>query len=169
VVGSAQRPRGRERASERAEGQNCALCLGACTERYTNPGRQNHSEHLARGGCDGGLLELKSGIGSERSACTVSRAGPRTRFTWWTRKASILAIALDLKRPMAASFFRTDCVFTQFVLQRLQKERACTSGSAIPFSGARSIAPARGIVTFICCCSPCDRSLYCVMQTRADL
>jgi hypothetical protein len=71
VVGSAQRPRGRERASERAEGQNCALCLGPCTERYTNPGRQNHSEHLARGGGDGGLLELKSGIGSERSACTL--------------------------------------------------------------------------------------------------
>jgi hypothetical protein len=41
--------------------------------------------------------------------------------------ASILAIALELKRLMAASFFRVDCVFTQFVLQRLQKERACTS------------------------------------------
>jgi hypothetical protein len=41
--------------------------------------------------------------------------------------ASILAIALELRRLMAASLFRVDCVFTQFVLQRLQKERACTS------------------------------------------
>jgi hypothetical protein len=60
--------------------------------------------------------------------------------------ASILAIALELKRLMAASFFRVDCVFTQFVLQRLQKNVLALPRFRVchPFSGARSIAPARG-------------------------
>lgn len=154
---SAQRPRG---GSKQTGGRTKLRTFTCRLHRASDePCETNHSEQLARGESDGGLLELKSGIGSERSVALGhaqyhgpaqgpgSHGGliwsPLGLFRWESNVRSLSYSSVQIASP------RSSCI---------QGHRTCSSFRVChPFLG--DARPQPGDCPLLCPIT-CDSMLY---------